>query len=199
MNRLALLSLSLGTLAASLALGCGEDPPRTSLPAFYDVRTAPPPIQTAAEAVVRVHTAGEYGTGAFVSPTGLLLTNDHILGDTVCPVEGCAIQLSFDHQRGKPPQNAVTVFAVPQAVDVGLDMALVQITNLGGGPFSTPAYLNVNNLDAGALVGAHVTVVGHPEGELKKWTSGLVTDAFGNWFTTTAYTLPGDSGSPGSV
>ena len=196
MNRLALLSLSLGTLAASLALGCGEDPPRTRLPAFYDVRTAPPPIQTAAEAVVRVHTAGEYGTGAFVSPTGLLLTNDHILGDTVCPVEGCAIQLSFDHQRGKPPQNAVTVFAVPQAVDVGLDMALVQITNLGGGPFSTPAYLNVNNLDAGALVGAHVTVVGHPEGELKKWTSGLVTDAFGNWFTTTAYTLPGDSGSP---
>jgi len=97
MNRLALLSLSLGTLAASLALGCGEDPPRTSLPAFYDVRTAPPPIQTAAEAVVRVHTAGEYGTGAFVSPTGLLLTNDQLpesptgvmrqAGMTVTPID----------------------------------------------------------------------------------------------------------------
>jgi V8-like Glu-specific endopeptidase len=196
MNRLGLLSLSYWAVAASLALGCGNEPPPSSLPSLYDVRIAPPPIQTAAEAVVRVHTAGQYGTGAFVSPTGLLLTNDHILGDTVCPVEGCTIQLSFDHQRGKPPQNPVTVSAVPQAVDVGLDMALVQIRNLGGGPFSTPAFLNVNNLDAAALVGAHVTVVGHPEGELKKWSSGLVTDAFGTWFTTTAYTLPGDSGSP---
>jgi hypothetical protein len=185
-----------GAVAVTVGLGCGGEPPGTSLPALYDVDTAPPPIQTAAEAVVRVHTAGQYGTGAFVSSTGLLLTNNHILGDTVCPIEGCAIHLTFDHQRGKPPANPVTMFAVPQAVDVGLDMALVQISNLGGGPLSTPAFLNVTDLDASALVGAHVTVVGHPEGELKKWAAGLVTDAYGNWFTTTAYTLPGDSGSP---
>ena len=38
--------------------------------------------------------------------------------------------------------------------------------------------------------------MGHPEGALKKWTDGQVTDANGQWITTTAYTLPGDSGSP---
>jgi hypothetical protein len=38
--------------------------------------------------------------------------------------------------------------------------------------------------------------VGHPEGRLKKWTDGEVVDANGQWITTTAYTLPGESGSP---
>lgn len=42
----------------------------------------------------------------------------------------------------------------------------------------------------------HVTVVGHPEGRLKKWTDGVVAFWSGNWFQSTAYILPGDSGSP---
>jgi hypothetical protein len=39
-------------------------------------------------------------------------------------------------------------------------------------------------------------LVGHPEGRLKKWTDGVVAYWFGSWFESTAYILPGDSGSP---
>jgi hypothetical protein len=42
----------------------------------------------------------------------------------------------------------------------------------------------------------HITIVGHPESRLKKWTAGQVVDVLGNWFSSTAYILPGDSGSP---
>jgi len=127
----------------------------------------------------------------------LLLTNDHVLGDTVCPLEGCSIQLTFGLELGKPVPTPTTVFAVPQAVDVGLDMAVAQIYDApGGAPLSTPAFLSFHDVDAASLLGMHVTVVGHPEGDLKKWTDGLVVDAFGDWVTADAYSLPGNSGSP---
>jgi hypothetical protein len=148
--------------------------------------------------VVRIHTAGEYGTGSFISPTGLLLTNNHVLGDTVCPIEGCSIQLSFNFQRGQSFLPFSTVYAVPVAVDVGLDMAVVQIhTSTADSPnLSTPNFLTLVAHDPSSLVGTRITIVGHPESRLKKWTSGEVVDAFGNWFSSTAYILPGDSGSP---
>ena len=170
----------------------------SALPAFHDLTTAPAAIQTASLAVVRIHTAGEYGTGSFISPDGLLLTNNHVLGDTVCPVEGCSIQLSFNFQRGQSFEQSSTVYAVPVAVDVGLDMAVVQIhsSTAGSANLPTPNFLTVVAHDPASLVGTRITIVGHPESRLKKWTSGEVVDAFGNWFSSTAYILPGDSGSP---
>ena len=185
-------------LLLTATLGCsGGGSGGTTLPSFHEVNTAPAKIQTAAEAVVRIRMAAGYGTGAFISSSGLLLTNDHVLGDTVCPIEGCSIQLTFDFQIGKPVPTPMTVFAVPQSVDVGLDMAIAQIYDAPGGtPLATPSFLGFHDLDAASLLGTHVTVVGHPEGALKKWTDGQVVDAAGDWFTTDAYTLPGNSGSP---
>jgi hypothetical protein len=185
-------------IAITVALGCsGGGSGGSELPSFRDISSAPSKIQTAAEAVVRVRMAAGYGTGSFISSSGLLLTNDHVLGDTVCPLEGCSIQLAFGLELGKPVQNPMTVFAVPQAVDVGLDMAVAQIYDSPGGtPLATPTFLSFHDLDAASLLGMHVTVVGHPEGDLKKWTDGEVVDAFGDWFTADAYSLPGNSGSP---
>jgi hypothetical protein len=167
------------------------------LPHFNDITTAPTKIQASANAVIRVRTAGQSGTGSFISPSGLLLTNNHILGDTICPVEGCYFEMTRQHQRGQALQQPITVFAVPVAVDVGLDMAVVQVYDEdGGAALATPDYLQINPVPVAELLGQHVTIVGHPEGYLKKWTDGTVADIKGKWFTCTAYILPGDSGSP---
>lgn len=184
-------------LIAIASVGCGDDD-HASLPSFADLPGATPSIRTAARAVVRIRTAGEAATGSFISSTGLLLTNNHVLGIPVCPVEGCAVELTFMHQRGEPTRwPSKNVFAVPVAVDAGLDMAIVQIHTSNGGDFlSTPDFLTLTPRDAGSLLGTHVTIVGHPEGRLKKWTTGQVVDAAGDWLTVGAYTLPGDSGSP---
>ena len=190
--RYAILVLAAG---GGLGAGCGDDGAGTALPAFNDITSAPPAIQNAAAAVVRITIANGDATGSFISPSGLLLTNNHVLGAEACPVEGCSVQLRFMFQRGQPVANPVTVTAVPVAVDVGLDMAIVQIS-MAGSPLATPAYLELRGQDSVSLLGQHVTLVGHPEARLKKWTDGVVFDAFGDWFRTTAFSLPGNSGSP---
>ena len=167
------------------ACSSGSSP---QLPHFNDITNAPAAIQTAAKAVVRIRTAGQVATGSFISPSGLLLTNNHVLGDSVCPIEGCYFEVTRLRQRGQTRQQATTVFGVPTAVDVGLDSAVVQVYDgPGGAALVTPA---------DGLLGMHVTIVGHPAGYLKKWTDGTVMDTSGKWFKVAAYTLPGDSGSP---
>lgn len=185
----------------TLLVGCGDDITLTvvnnaDLPGFNDITTAPPDIQTAARAVVRVYTAGSYATGFFTSPTGQLVTNDHVLGDSVCPKEGCYLEITVMHQRGAAKLDPVTVFAVPQAVDVGLDLAVAQLYDSMGMKLATPDYLTFNSRTSSELLGTHITIVGHPEGNLKKWTDGVVATAAGKWFQATAFVLPGDSGSP---
>jgi V8-like Glu-specific endopeptidase len=188
----------LGIVALCFAASaCSSSSPATvTLPHFNDITTATPKIRTAARAVVRVRTAGEYGTGFFISATGLLLTNNHVLGDPVCAIEGCYVDLTQMHQRGEPQQQPSTVFGVPTTVNAGLDMAAVQFYDPNGNQLDTPDFLSFDSQDPASLLNQHITIVGHPEGRLKKWTDGEVVDANGQWITTTAYTLPGDSGSP---
>jgi hypothetical protein len=167
-------------------------------PTFSDVSAAPAAIQTAAGAVVRIILAEEVATGSFVSADGKLLTNNHVLGVGQCPVEGCFAKITFAYQRGVSPAPSDTqVFIVPIAVDVGLDMALVQVKiGMSGPALTTPNYLTIDSHDAASLVGTHVHVVGHPEGHLKKWTQGEVVDTDGTWIQFSAFSLPGNSGSP---
>ena len=186
-------------LTSLLFLACGG--PEIDLPHFNDMESAPVPIQNAAKAVVRIRTAFASGTGAFISANGLLLTNNHVLGVPVCPVEGCYLQIARDYQKGIDYRSPITVFARPVAVDVGLDMAIVQLYTsaplfAGGETVSSPDFLLFHPQDAASLIGTHVTIVGHPKGHLKKWTDGVVVGADGSWFTSTVFILPGDSGSP---
>jgi hypothetical protein len=102
--------------------------------------------------VVRIHTAGSSATGSFISPTGILLTNNHVLGVDVCPREGCYAQITFLYQRHSAPQEPQTVFVVPLAVDVGLNMAALQVSSgPGATPMATPHYLTLASRDPGSL------------------------------------------------
>ncbi|MDB4975930.1 MAG: V8-like Glu-specific endopeptidase [Myxococcaceae bacterium] len=194
------LGRALAALALTLLMACaGSEPPRADPPALFDIESAPSAIQAAAEAVVRIqHPAGGAGTGAFISDGGLLLTNNHVLGSGRCAREGCSITLTFQHQRGTLSLPPRTLFAVPQHVSAGLDMAVVQVflDETRSKPLSTPHFLTFESRTAEELVGRHVTVVGHPLGRLKKWSSGFVLDADGEWFESTVFSLPGNSGSP---
>jgi hypothetical protein len=167
--------------AAAFVCGCSGGGPSATLPAFDDVTSAPPPIQTAAAAVVLVTIPGATATASFISPSGLLLTNNHVLGIGVCPVEGCYAQLTWNYQRGSPFQQPVTVFLVPKAVDIGLDMAVLQASSAPGGPpLPTPSFLTIDSRDPASLEGTHVSIVGHPVGSVKKWTSGEVVYSVGS-------------------
>jgi hypothetical protein len=193
LSSLGLLLFAFGSSACSSS----SQPASVDLPHFQDLSSAPPAIEHSARAVVRIATATESGTGSFISSTGLLVTNNHVLGAPVCPVEGCVIELSLEHQRGEARHRPVVAFAVPQAVDLGLDIATLQIYQQRGGPmFPSPDFLRFDSRSALELLGTHVFVVGHPEASLKRWTDGTVVDTDGQWFKSTAFTLPGDSGSP---
>jgi Trypsin-like peptidase domain len=184
-------------LACALSACSSHSEQAADLPHFREISEAPAAIANSAHAVVRIETATASGTGSFISSTGLLLTNNHVLGAPVCPIEGCYIELSLEYQRGEPRQASTTVFALPKAVDLGLDVAIVQIfLDRGGAPFPSPNFLSANLQSASDLLGKHIFVVGHPEGSLKHWTDGTVVDTEGEWFKSTAFILPGDSGSP---
>jgi V8-like Glu-specific endopeptidase len=186
-------------LASLLLASCADDAPNANPPELYDLSSAPRSIREAAKAVVRIqHPAGAAGSGSFISKSGLLLTNNHVLGAEECPREGCSFELSFDHQRGEPSSDAREVFGVPVNVDVGLDMAVLQVYEDASQrrELSTPSFLRFSAQSAKALIGTHVSAVGHPLGRLKKWSSGVVIDADGGWFESTVFSLPGSSGSP---
>jgi hypothetical protein len=190
------MRIAWAAVAALLLCECSSSAP-ARIPFFDDVTSAPSEIQSAAAAVVLVQIPGAAATGSFISPDGLLLTNNHVLGVGVCPVEGCSVQLSWAFQRGTPPPKPTNVFVVPKAVDIGLDMAVVQVSPTPGGPpLATPNYLTIDARDPSALLGTHVNVVGHPQASVKKWTTGDVVYSDGSWIWTSAFDLPGSSGSP---
>lgn len=207
MNRLERSRLTLGFAVArfsvlSLALGfgaCGDDAPNANPPELYDITSGSSVVRAAARAVVRIqHPAGLSGTGSFISRDGLMLTNNHVLGTEECAREGCRITLAFDHQRGEPQNPGFDAYAVPQHASPGLDMAVLQIYEDPSQKrrLATPDFLEFSPHDAKELIGTKVTAVGHPLGRLKKWSSGVVIDADGEWFESTVFSLPGSSGSP---
>jgi hypothetical protein len=191
----------LGALfALSLLAGCADQSDELQLPQLENLSSAPAAIRRAADAVVRIRVpSGISGTGSFLSDSGLLMTNNHVLGIELCAVEGCWVELSFRHQRGAPVEEPRDVYAVPQHVDVGLDLAVLQVfeSDDRAHKLDTPNSLEfAADADSDALVGRQIYIVGHPRGRLKKWSSGAVVGSLGSWFETTALTLPGDSGSP---
>ncbi len=184
---------------AGLAACAGDDLPNADPPELHDIDQASAVMQEAAEAVVRIqHPAGTSGTGSFISADGLLLTNAHVLGGELCAREGCQVALTFQHQRGVVALPPRTAYAVPQHVDVGVDMAAVQIfmDESMTQRLPTPHFLSFEAHTAPELVGQRVTAIGHPLGRLKKWSAGYVVGSTGEWFESSVFGLPGSSGSP---
>ena len=164
-----------------------------------NVNAAPPPIQQAAKAVVKIRTLDGNGTASFVSADGLLLTNNHVLGinEVSCALEGCHITLIFDLQLGEKSRER-EVFAEPKGVDPERDASLYQIWQNESKTvkLATPDYLKVRSADSKELLNQSIYTVGHPKGSVKKWTQGTVYEVQGNWVRSTNYTLKGNSGSP---
>jgi hypothetical protein len=79
-----------------------------------------------------------------------------------------------------------------------MDMAVLQVflDESQSMRLPTPYFLSFETRTASSLIGEHVTAVGHPLGRLKKWSSGYVLHADGEWFESTIFSLPGGSGSP---
>ncbi|HTU60268.1 MAG TPA: serine protease, partial [Polyangiales bacterium] len=193
------LRLLVPALSSCLLAACADDAPNANPPRLYDITDGNAMVREAARAVVRIqHPAGISGTGSFISSTGLMLTNNHVLGSESCAREGCAITLSFDHQRGEPALDPLDAFAVPIAGNVGLDMAVLQVYQDKGRrkELRTADFLRIEPRTSKELIGAHVTTIGHPLGRLKKWSAGVVIDDDGGWFESTVFSLPGSSGSP---
>jgi hypothetical protein len=190
------IRIAWAAVVAPLLCGCSSSSP-AKVPFFDDITFAPAAIQSAAAAVVLVRIPGASATASFISPEGLLLTNNHVLGVGVCPIEGCYAQLTWNFQRGAAVPKPLTVFLVPKAVDIGLDMAVLQASMTPGEPsMPTPNYLTIDARDPATLDGTHVNLVGHPAASVKKWTSGEAVYSDGSWVWTTAFDLPGSSGSP---
>src|SRR5688572_20585820 len=104
-------------VALGLVTACGKDQPAPlELPKFREMKNpseAPEKLRRAADAVVKIETADGYGTGSFISPDGLMLTNNHVLGtidDHACAREGCYITLHIGRQVGTPHADGVEVF-----------------------------------------------------------------------------------------
>ncbi|MGC4119772.1 MAG: trypsin-like peptidase domain-containing protein [Myxococcales bacterium] len=114
---------------------------------------------------------------------------------TCARAKAASSRLTFGFQRGSSYEEPRPVFVTPVAVDVGLDLAVLQV-RYQGQPLGTPDYLALKELDSESLLASTVYVVGHPKGHLKKWSVGTVVEARGEWFEFDAFSLPGSSGSP---
>jgi hypothetical protein len=109
---------------------CSKDKPSPTeayrlLPHVAD---GPVYVREASKAVALVANAdGSRGTGTFVTPDGVFLTNHHVLGPTTCPLEGCFIRLHFDFQKGAERSSRRSFYAKPLYSDAKLDVSFVQL------------------------------------------------------------------------
>jgi len=163
-----------------------------------NVASAPPSIQKAAMAVVRIRTSSGFGTGFFISDDGLLVTNNHVVGideSSLCPREGCYLNLSFNFQLDKKSKE-ISVFAKPYAVSAAADVSIFQIwsSSTQTHKVNTPHFLTLAETDIN--VGEEIVSIGHPQGTLKKWVRGRFISGRGVFGTSSFLALGGQSGSP---
>ena len=198
-----------GTLAILIALtgGCGlvkivnsdiPDVPQYSAlqdPAHLET----PALHAASAAVVRISTKTSVGTGFFIDDGGRLLTNNHVVGLDNCPPSGCYLTLDLLYERGAE-RARLEAFARPLAASPALDASLLAIYHAPEAPEQEPSpYLPDHWLGLSPeipSIGDAVTIIGHPGGLLKKFSTGHVFAPDGDWLQADYFSLPGQSGSP---
>lgn len=190
-------ALALLTLPA-----CGRDEtvhvnPFGAAVALRDPAEAPAPLQKAARGIVRIRSVESLGTGFFMTPKGILMTNEHVLGRSNCLREGCWVTLSFGFGKGTERFREKRYFASPVASNVALDMSVFEIRDAPTGkPIATPDFLRLAPTASEGLAGKTLHTIGHPHGNLKKWTSGQMLEPNGDWLVLTNLVFSGNSGSP---
>ncbi len=146
---------------------------------------------------------GEMGTGIVVDPSGLVLTNAHVVMDERSghPYAMVEVMLKPAHLSGVPAQDLTQRFsATIEHVDSTLDLAVLQVQS----GVSFPVVLALGNSDQ-AGIGEAVVAIGHPEkGGLWTLTTGVISstfDAYGgvegkHVFQTETSLNRGNSGGP---
>lgn len=199
-----MIRLLLSFIVLSSALSA--DPQcKPDLTLLYDISTAAKPIQETAKTVVRIAVGDGQGTGFFVShelaKNPLLVTNNHVIGSKNCTKEGCYATLDFDFQRGGAWKAGQEVYLKPR-VNIGeLDVNAFEVFEIDGKgkvgkAFVAPHSSKLVTTTAKEDKAAQLTVIGHPEGGLKKWAGGKCTQIQGDWRKSNHCCLGGNSGSP---
>lgn len=155
---------------------------------------------------VRIRTAtGQsvgFGTGSMVSPR-LLLTNNHVLG-SAREAHNSRVEFNFQDDLAGRPSASVVFDLEPEAffvTDARLDYSLVAVAE---GSISGDAALGQfgwNRLieeQGKAIVGEHVNVIQHPNGEPKQLAlrENRIVDELEDFLHYETDTAPGSSGSP---
>ncbi len=138
-------------------------------------------FENIAPAVAFIRNKDTFGSGFFVSPTGLVLTNYHV-------VKGSRVVQVILH-NGRKLKGTV----VERAKDK-VDLALVQVS------IRPPKFLDVGS-DAGLRVGSWVASIGHGSGGIWTFNTGMVSNIYPSGakrqlFQTQIPLNPGSSGGP---
>jgi V8-like Glu-specific endopeptidase len=142
------------------------------------------------------------GTGSFVSYSGktYVMTNNHIVGPGNCALSGCYVEAFFNLEAGKQVKKTV-LFLTPVATDQDIDVSFFEFQEaLDDGtlmPFQAESTLSFKKLEKPRdLLKSKVYVVGHPRLGLKKFSVGNIIRLENGHIVVSAFTLPGNSGSP---
>lgn len=131
--------------------------------------------------VVTVWTAFGQGTGFIVDQSGLVLTNQHVVG----PSEYLAVQLDAVHK----------VAAQLLVADPEKDIAVLRC-NLAGLPGAVPVPLDAAGDVAPVVVGEDVFTIGSPMGMQKLLTTGIVSKVQPGVILSNININHGNSGGP---
>jgi endonuclease G len=145
-----------------------------------------------------------FGTGFLVAP-GVLLTNHHVIASAE---EARSALAEFDYESDvRGVDKSVVTFVVlddpPPFAQQGLDFCLAAVSARsidGQRSLSDFGWLSLSPEPGKAFVGEYLTIIQHPQGELKqvcvRENKLLKYDPTGNtiWYMTD--TVPGSSGSP---
>jgi serine protease Do len=176
-----------------------DAPARASTPAQIYAAAAPAVVLVVASSGSDVMS----GTGSIIDPTGLVLTNSHVIfdKDAKAPYRSMWVFLRPDRVTGNEKTDlALRLQATLVAHDPELDLALLKVTGLSKTlpvlPMGDPATI---------AIGSRVLAIGHPEqGGLWSLTTGVISAEWENFtqvpgkhvFQTETGLNRGNSGGP---
>ncbi len=163
--------------------------------ALKNINDAPEAIIKASQAVILIENKSSRGTGVFISEDGLLMTNHHVLGNENCTIEGCYSTLLFDYQIGKKHSRKI-FFLEPVYSRKSDDVAIYRVYENKDEPYRPNHWIKPDFLQARELMEGDLYVVGHPFGNLKKFSVGEFLYDLGKQIVTSIFIVKGNSGSP---
>jgi Flp pilus assembly protein TadD/V8-like Glu-specific endopeptidase len=132
------------------------------------------------------------GTGFFISSSGLVVTNCHVIEDSA----SAGIRLA-DEKGGDENSGDIKTYMIKKIIssDEDADMVIFSVEGLN----AAPDYLSVRGDKI--ETGDNVYIIGHPMGLEQTVSNGIVSGIkkikeFGFMYQTTAPISPGSSGSP---